>query len=48
VKIDSHLAEFMQGRSGNISARHYFLPLMEDNRRKWNNVWKKIIAQCLE
>jgi hypothetical protein len=38
----------MQGRSGNISARHYFLPLMEDNRRKWNNVWKKIIAQCLE
>ncbi len=48
VKIDSHLAEFMQGRSGNISTRHYFLPLMEDNRRKWNSVWKKIIVQCLE
>jgi len=48
TKIDGHLAEFMQGRSGSISQRHYFLPLMENNRRKWNNVWKKIIMKCLE
>ena len=48
TKIDGHLAEFMQGRTGNISQRHYFLPLMENNRRKWNQIWKKIIVKCLE
>ena len=47
TKIDGHLAEFMQGRTGNISQRHYFLPLMENNRRKWNSVWKKAIVKCM-
>ena len=34
-KVDPLLAEFMQGRRGNVSQKHYFLPSMENNYRKW-------------
>ncbi len=37
TKIDPLLAEFMQGRRGNISQRHYFLPLMKNNYSEWNS-----------
>jgi len=43
TKIDPLLAEFMQGRRGNISQRHYFLPLMSNNKKKWVKIWGKII-----
>ena len=43
TKIDPLLAEFMQGRRGNISQRHYFLPLMKNNYSKWKKIWKNII-----
>ena len=43
TKIDPLLAEFMQGRRGNVSQRHYFLPLMSNNRKKWVRVWNKIM-----
>ena len=39
TKIDPLLAEFMQGRRGNVSQRHYFLPMMNENRKKWNKIW---------
>ena len=39
TKIDPLLAEFMQGRRGNISQRHYFLPLMNNNYKKWVKIW---------
>ena len=42
TKIDPLLAEFMQGRRGNVSQRHYFLPLMSNNRKKWVRVWNSI------
>ncbi len=42
TKIDPLLAEFMQGRRGNVSQRHYFLPLMQNNRRKWIRMWEPI------
>jgi len=45
TKIDPLLAEFMQGRRGNVSQRHYFLPLMSNNRRKWIRMWKPIIKK---
>ena len=45
TKIDPLLAEFMQGRRGNVSQRHYFLPLMSNNKRKWQRIWSKIIAK---
>jgi len=44
TKIDPLLAEFMQGRRGNVSQRHYFLPMMQNNRKKWNKIWSKILA----
>jgi len=44
TKIDPLLAEFMQGRRGNVSQRHYFLPLLGQNKKKWVNVWKKFIV----
>ena len=43
TKIDPLLAEFMQGRRGNISQRHYFLPLMSNNKKKWQKVWKNLL-----
>jgi len=43
TKIDPLLAEFMQGRRGNVSQRHYFLPLMSNNRKKWVRVWSRIL-----
>jgi len=45
TKLDPLLAEFMQGRRGNISQRHYFLPLMQNNRRKWIRMWEPILKQ---
>jgi len=43
TKIDPLLAEFMQGRRGNVSQRHYFLPMMNEYQEKWNKIWRKII-----
>ena len=43
TKIDPLLAEFMQGRRGNVSQRHYFLPLMNNNQKKWIKIWTKIL-----
>jgi hypothetical protein len=43
TKIDPLLAEFMQGRRGNVSQRHYFLPLMSNNKKKWQRIWGIII-----
>ena len=43
TKLDPLLAEFMQGRRGNVSQRHYFLPMMSEHRKKWIKVWGKIL-----
>ena len=43
TKIDPLLAEFMQGRRGNVSQRHYFLPLMNNNKKKWVRVWDSVV-----
>ncbi|CDI04951.1 hypothetical protein [Candidatus Nitrosotenuis uzonensis] len=43
MKIDPLLAEFMQGRRGNVSQRHYFLPMMSEHRKKWIKTWNPII-----
>ena len=45
TKIDPLLAEFMQGRRGNVSQKHYFLPLMNNNKKKWVRIWSKIITK---
>jgi hypothetical protein len=41
TKLDPLLAEFMQGRRGNVSQRHYFLPMMNNYKKKWIKVWSK-------
>jgi len=43
TRINPLLAEFMQGRRGNVSQRHYFLPMMQQNRNKWIRIWNKIL-----
>ncbi|NWG08822.1 MAG: hypothetical protein HXX80_00665 [Nitrososphaerales archaeon] len=48
VKIEPLLAEFMQGRTGNVSMKHYFLPLLENNRQKWLETWTPVVRQILE
>ena len=48
TKIDPLLAEFMQGRRGNVSQKHYFLPIMSKSNKKWNNLWKPIILKTLK
>ena len=47
TKIDPLLAEFMQGRRGNVSQRHYFLPLLGNNKMKWNRVWTPILKKII-
>ena len=47
-KVDGLLAEFMQGRSGNVSQRHYYLPSMEEHRNKWLNVWSTIVSPVFQ
>ena len=44
TKIDPLLAEFMQGRRGNVSQRHYFLPILGQYKNKWIKTWSKIIS----
>jgi intergrase/recombinase len=43
TKIDPLLAEYMQGRRGNVSQRHYFLPMMNNYQKKWVKVWTEIL-----
>ena len=43
TKLDPLLAEFMQGRRGNVSQRHYFLPMMSQNKKKWIKLWNKVL-----
>jgi len=47
TKVDPLLAEFMQGRRGNISQRHYFLPSMQQHRSKWLKTWTPLIHNIL-
>jgi|APSaa5957512535_1039671.scaffolds.fasta_scaffold24918_1 hypothetical protein len=47
TKIDPLLAEFMQGRRGNVSQRHYFLPMMENYKKKWTHIWTQILKKSL-
>jgi len=43
TRVDGLLAEFLQGRKGNVSQRHYFLPSMYDHKDKWLAVWTSIL-----
>ena len=45
TKLDPLLAEFMQGRRGNVSQRHYFLPMMNQNQKRWEKIWIKILEK---
>nr|WP_048097032.1 integrase [Candidatus Nitrosarchaeum limnium] len=43
TKIDPLLANFMQGRTGDVSQRHYFLPMMSQHRKKWIKIWHTML-----
>jgi len=43
TKIDPLLTEFLQGRRGNVSQRHYFLPMMNQHKKKWVRIWRSIL-----
>jgi len=43
TKIDPLLAEYMQGRRGNVSQRHYFLPMMNQHQKKWIKIWQSVL-----
>lgn len=40
------LAKFMQGRTGDVSERLYYLPMMNDNYEEWKKLWNKIMQSC--
>jgi len=48
TKLDPLLAEFMQGRRGNVSQKHYFLPMITNSNQKWINLWKPTILKVLK
>ena len=37
------LAKFMQGRTGDISQRLYYLPMMKDNHAEWMKIWDDVV-----
>ena len=41
--ISEPLAKFMQGRTGDVSQRLYYLPMMQNNHKKWQRIWDKLI-----
>ncbi|MCA2003961.1 MAG: hypothetical protein LDL06_04265 [Candidatus Nitrosotenuis sp.] len=45
TRIDPLLAEFMQGRRGNISQRHYYLPLMRSSYQRWIRMWDPYVSR---
>ena len=47
TEIDPLLAEFMQGRRGNVSQRHYFLPMINQHRTKWVGIWDSILNNTI-
>lgn len=47
TEVDPLLAEFMQGRRGNVSQRHYFLPTMSKHKKKWASVWEPLIRKLI-
>jgi intergrase/recombinase len=47
TNLDPLLAEFMQGRRGNISQRHYFLPMMNNYYKKWVRLWSPHISRMV-
>jgi len=46
-KINPLLAEFIQGRRGSISEKHYYISLLTEFKQKWIDVWTPIIQQIL-
>ncbi|MGI0057533.1 MAG: integrase [Nitrosarchaeum sp.] len=48
TQLDALLAEFMQGRRGNVSQRHYYLPAMTEHKRKWLKVWTPIVNTSIQ
>ncbi len=47
TKLDPLLANFVQGRTGDISQKHYFLPMMNSHRKKWIKVWDSNIKNIV-
>lgn len=45
TNVDPLLAEFMQGRRGGVSQRHYFLPMMRNNQKRWEKMWDPILRK---
>lgn len=48
TQVDPLLAEFMQGRRGNVSQRHYFLPSMNKHNERWYDLWSSIIKETFK
>ncbi len=47
TKIDWQLSEWLQGRRGSVSQKHYFLPMMDEYKDKWEQVWTTVLQMCL-
>ncbi len=43
INLDPLLAEYIQGRRGSVSEKHYYLSNMNQHRKKWIKIWNKII-----
>jgi intergrase/recombinase len=45
--LDPMLANYLQGRKGDISQRHYFLPMMNKHQKKWEIIWQSNIKKLI-
>jgi hypothetical protein len=44
-KVNPLLAEFMQGRRGNMSERHYYISLLDEYKQKWIEIWGSVVSR---
>jgi len=45
TNLDPLLAEYMQGRRGSVSERHYYLSSMTSHHKKWNKIWTSLMTK---
>ena len=43
TEVNEPLAKFMQGRTGDISQRLYYLPMMNGHHKKWQEIWDEVV-----
>jgi len=48
TNLDPLLAEYIQGRRGSVSEKHYYLSNMNQHRKKWIKIWSLFLNNTIQ